>query len=186
MDHSDHVALIKGGIGSAGRVWADFGSGDGAFTLALAELLGPGGQITSVDKRAFSLRQQKRAMRAHYPDVEVQYLYADYTRPLDIPPLDGLIMANSLHFQRDKDPVLKLIRGYLQPWGRLILVEYNQDRGNTWVPYPLSFRTWQTVAQRNGFANTRLLARRPSRFMGEIYAALSDLNLPAADPDGAT
>jgi len=38
MDHKDHVNLLRNGITNAGGVWADFGSGQGAFTLALAEL----------------------------------------------------------------------------------------------------------------------------------------------------
>jgi ubiquinone/menaquinone biosynthesis C-methylase UbiE len=175
MDHADHVALIRNGIPKPGGVWADFGSGHGAFTLALAEILEPGGRIYSVDRQAAALHQQARVMRARFPDTKVKYLNADYTVRLDLPALDGAVMANTLHFQRDKDPVLTLIREYLQPWGRLILVEYNLDRGNTWVPYPLSYKTWQIMARRSGFSSTRLLAKRPSRFMGEIYSALSCL-----------
>ena len=90
-----------------------------------------------------------------------------------MPPLDGVVMANALHFQREKDRVVQLIHGYLRPSGRLILVEYNVDHGNPWVPYPLSYGTWETLTRRNGFANTRLLATRPSRFLGEIYSAVS-------------
>jgi ubiquinone/menaquinone biosynthesis C-methylase UbiE len=175
MDHTDHVALIKGGIPQPGGVWADFGSGNGAFTLALADILGPGSQIYSVDKNGASLNQQARAMQSRFPAVKMHYLTADYTYSLDLPAMDGVVMANTLHFQRDKDPVLGLIQSYLQPWGRLIVVEYNLDRGNTWVPYPFSFKKWQSIARRNGFKNTRLLARRPSRFMGEIYSAISVL-----------
>ena len=181
MDHADHVALIRGRITNASGAWADFGSGGGAFTLALAEILEPGSQIYSVDKNAVSLQRQARAMANRYPNIAVQYLNVDYTQPLDLPLLDGLIMANSLHFQRDKDAVLALIREYLQPWGRLIIVEYNLDQGNTWVPYPLSYRTWEIFAQKSGFASTQLLARRPSRFMGEIYSALSFLNRERKD-----
>ena len=82
-------------------------------------------------------------------------------------------MANSLHFQRDKDRVVGLVQGYLRPGGRLILVEYDTDRGNLWVPYPLAYETWHEVAQRNGLVGTTRLARRPSRFLGHIYSALS-------------
>jgi ubiquinone/menaquinone biosynthesis C-methylase UbiE len=149
------------------------GSGNGAFTLALAELIGPGGTIYSVDKNANALRQQARTMGSNYPDLTVYYLDRDYSQPFDLPPLNGVVMANSLHFQRQKDGVLQSIRRTLQPGGRLILVEYNVDRGNHWVPYPLSFGTWQALARRNGFVETRLLAKRSSRFLGGIYAALS-------------
>ena len=53
------------------------------------------------------------------------------------------------------------------------IVEYNVDLGNPWVPYPLSYSTWESAAQQLGFVNTALLARRPGRFLGEIYSALS-------------
>ena len=81
-------------------------------------------------------------------------------------------MANALHFVRKKDPVLQLVRSYLRPGGRLILVEYNADRGNSWVPYPLSYTTWEALARQNGFTSTQLLEKRPSRFLGEIYSAV--------------
>ncbi|HEX6777107.1 MAG TPA: methyltransferase [Ktedonobacterales bacterium] len=173
MQHQDHVALLRDGIVGPGGVWADLGSGTGAFTLALADLIGPTGEIYSVDKDRGSLKEQERAMRARFPAVTVHYLAADFSRSLELPPLDGVVMANSLHYQRDKDAVLQMVRGYLHPGGRLLLVEYNADRGNPWVPYPLSYSTWETVARRNGFAETKLLARVPSRFLNEMYSALS-------------
>lgn len=173
MQHEDHVALLRGGIAGPGGIWADLGSGTGAFTLALADLIGPTGEIYSVDKDRGSLKEQERAMRARFPGTTVHYLAADFSRKLELPPLDGVVMANSLHYQRDKDAALQLVRGYLRPGGRLLLVEYNADRGNPWVPYPLSYSTWETVARRNGFTDTRLLARVPSRFLNEMYSALS-------------
>ena len=84
-------------------------------------------------------------------------------------------MANALHFQRHKDGVLQLIHNYLKPGGRLILVEYNVDRGNFWVPYPLSYPTWEKLAAQNGFVGTRLLHTRPSSFLREIYSAVSQV-----------
>ncbi len=173
MNHEDHVRLLRGGVPEPGGVWADLGSGSGAFTLALADLLGPTGEIYSVDRDQGALREQERAMRARFPATTVHYLAADFTERLDLPPLDGVVMANSLHFQREKGPVLQLVRGYLKPGGRLILVEYNIDRGNTWVPYPLSYQTWEALARQHGFANTMLLARQPSRWLGEMFSALS-------------
>lgn len=172
MDHADHVALIAAGV-EPGGVWADLGSGTGAFTLALAELLGPAGVIYSIDRDAASLREQRRRMRARFPAVGVHYLIADFTAPLDLPPLDGIVVANALHFQRDHVAVVARLRGLLRPAGRLVLVEYDTDSGNRWVPYPLSYSTWQAIAADAGFTGTRRLASRPSRFLGAIYAALS-------------
>jgi len=173
MNHTDHVYLLRTGISERGGIWADLGSGEGAFTLALADLIGPDAVIYSVDQDSRALKEQERAMRARFPTVTVHYLNADFTRPLELPPLDGVVMANSLHFHRQKDSILERVHSYLKEGGRLLLVEYNTDRGNSWVPYPLSYATWETLARHNGFAETRLLATRPSRFLGEIYSATS-------------
>jgi len=165
------MRLLRDGVPAPGGVWADFGSGDGAFTLALADLLREGAQIYSVDRDARSLERQARSMALQFPSARVTYLRADYTRPLELPPLDGIVMANSLHFQRAKEGVLALARGYLRPGGRLLLVEYNADQGNIWVPYPLSYTTWERLAMACGFIQTRLLATTPSRFLRQIYSA---------------
>ncbi len=173
MDHHDHVNLLRAGIPGPGGVWAELGSGHGAFTLALADLLGPGAHIYSIDHDRDALRAQERAVHVRFPHAHVDYLHADYTQPLDLPPLDGLLMANSLHFQRDKDPVLQRVRGYLKPGGRFLLVEYNTDHGNAWVPYPLSYGTFEKLAKQNGFTGVRKIGAVPSSFLGEIYSALS-------------
>ena len=173
MKHSDHVRLLRKGVPGPGGVWADLGSGAGAFTLALADLLGETGHIYSVDKDRQALREQERAMQSLFPSITVEFLAADFTRPLALPPLDGIVMANSLHYVRDKRALLQRIHAYLKPGGRLLLVEYNVDRGNLWVPYPLSYPTWEGLARQNGFGDTQLLEKVPSRFLNEMYSALS-------------
>jgi ubiquinone/menaquinone biosynthesis C-methylase UbiE len=173
MDHNDHVFLLREGIPGPGGVWADLGSGTGAFTLALADTLGPQGEIYSIDKDRGSLSTQSRLFRERFPKYNILWKTADFTHPLDLPPLDGIVIANALHFQRAKEPVLQNIRNLLRLGGRLILVEYNVDHGNFWVPYPLSYTTWEILSQRAGFKETRLLATVPSHFLKEFYSALS-------------
>jgi SAM-dependent methyltransferase len=175
MNHQDYVNLLRGGITSPGGTWADFGSGAGAFTMALAELIGPAGIIYSVDKDQGALREQTRAMRAKFPDKAIFYRTADFAYPLEVPLLDGIIMANALHFiaPPQKPGVLGLLKSYLRPGGRFILVEYNVDHGNYWVPYPLSFKSWESLARQTGFAETVLLSTSPSRFLKEFYSAVS-------------
>lgn len=173
MNHHDHVDLLRNGIPGQGGTWADFGSGTGAFTLALADLLGPQGYIYSVDKDRGSLREQQRNMQANFPSARVEYIAADFTQRLDLPVLDGIVMANSLHFVRKKEPVLQMVRSYLRPGGHLLLVEYDTDHGNMWVPYPFTYTTWEKMARQQGFVETMLLARHPSRFLGGMFSAVS-------------
>lgn len=174
MNHQDHVHLLSRAIPKESPgPWADFGSGDGAFTLALRDLVGPHAEIYSVEKDMARLNQQRNNFSRQFPESNVHFLHADFTRPLDLPKLGGLVMANSLHYVRDKEPLLRQFRGYLQEQGRLVLVEYNTDDGNTWVPYPLSFETFRELAIRSGFSKPEQLARVPSRFLGEIYSAMA-------------
>lgn len=176
MDHQDHLALLKGGIPNKGGVWADFGSGRGAFTTALAELIGSSGLIFSIDKDRRALNAQSRLMAGKIPaqnSPNIQYIRQDYNSRINLPELDGIVMANSLHFQSQKEPILAQILSYLKPGGRFILVEYNVDQGNTWVPFPISYLTWEALAARMGLIGTRLLDRRPSHFLKEIYSASS-------------
>jgi len=91
--------------------------------------------------------------------------------------------------------VVTVAREALQSGGRLIVVEYDADRGNPWVPYPFSFETWQERSARAGLVGTRLIGRVPSRFLGAIYAAVSEAptrtqtatsGAPPTAPDEAT
>ena len=171
MDHTDHTNLLRGGIGSPGGVWADFGAGTGAFTLALADLLGPTAEIIAIDRNASRLRTNEQAMWARFPKTKARHLAVDFSQGLDLPALDGIVIANALHFVQEQAHVAELLRGYLGPAGRLLVVEYNTEHSNFAVPYPVPFSRWQTLAREAGFAHTEVLARRPSRFLREIYSA---------------
>ena len=174
MNHADHVALLAPGVTQGqGGTWADLGAGTGAFTLALADLIGPQGVIQAIDRDRAALAELRSAFVSAVPQAELRVKAADFTRRLDLTDLDGIVMANSLHFVEEKTRVLALVRGYLRRGGRLILVEYDSDRGNEWVPYPLSYETWKGVATDAGFVETRKLATVPSRFLRQIYSALS-------------
>ena len=174
MNHADHVALLAGGVKQGeGGTWADLGAGTGAFTLALADLIGPHGVIHAIDRDRAALAELRSVFVSSVPQAELRVRHADFTRPIELSDLDGVVMANSLHFVEDKAPVLALVRGYLKHGGRLLLVEYDSDRGNMWVPHPVTFETWSAIATDAGFLDTRRLAMVPSRFLRRIYSALS-------------
>jgi len=173
VDHADLVGLLRDGVNSRGGTWADLGAGEGAFTLALADLAGAGAHITAVDRDAGSLRRLGEAMGRRFPATGLDIVVADFSRPLKLHGLDGVVMANSLHFVRDKAPVLKSVSDLLRPGGSLLIVEYGADRGNPWVPHPFSFPTWERLAVEAGLEQTRLLKTIPSRFLGTLYSAAS-------------
>lgn len=183
MNHTDHVNLLRPANLTQGGVYADFGAGSGAFTLALREIVGLDATIYAVDKDKSSLRELENSHRARFNSTGgLILLPKDFSRPLDastgsaqrIPPLDGIVMANSLHFFKDKEKILRHVSGFLKPNGALILIEYNVDRGNLWVPHPLTLETFQSLAPKSGFTEPRLLAKAPSRFLKEFYSAVAN------------
>ena len=173
MNHADLVGLLRDGVDPKGGSWADLGAGEGAFTAALAELLGPGAHITAVDRDSGSLRTLGAEMGKRFPATRLDVFVADFSRPIALTDVDGIVMANSLHFIRDKRPVLARVKSMIRPGGRLIVVEYGSDRGNPWVPHPFSFGKWVQMATEAGFERTRQIGTVPSRYLGSIYSAIS-------------
>ncbi len=173
MDQADLVGLLRGGVDTKGGNWADLGAGEGAFTLALADLLGPGAHITAVDRDTGALRRLGAEVGRRFPTIRVETLVADFRKTLPLAGLDGVVMANSLHFVRDKEPVLAGVKAMLRPGGRLIVVEYGSDRGNPWVPHPFTYARWEQMAAQAGFERTRQLGAVPSRYLGSMYSAVT-------------
>jgi ubiquinone/menaquinone biosynthesis C-methylase UbiE len=172
MNHNDHVNLLRPAPLPQGGVYADFGAGSGAFTLALRELIGLDAVIYAVDKNQSSLRELENSHRARFNStLNLILLPKDFSHALDIPPLDGIVMANSLHFFKDKQKIFQHVREFLKPSGVLLTVEYNVDKGNMWVPHPLTFETYSRLIPRAGFTEPRLLAKTPSSFLNEFYSA---------------
>ena len=178
MNHADHVQLIAAGVERAGELWADFGAGSGAFTLALRDLAGPDVGLIAVDHDRAGLQTLRATMERHFPGTRLRLLEADMAGHLALPPLDGIVAANAIHYVPDQRALLRRWKEYLKPEGRLIVVEYDAETGNRWVPYPLSFASFGEIAWAAGFAAPVLLAARPSRWLGRIYSALA---FPAAE-----
>jgi len=176
MDHSDHVSLLRPAIATPtpGARWADIGAGDGAFTLALADLLGPGAHIVAVDRDGGALAANARSIAAALPGTHLTTLVTDFRTDLSaLPELDGLVAANSIHFvQRpEQRSVIAALAARLRPGGTFLVVEYDADSGNAWVPHPFSARSWPSLAEAASLVEPRIIGRVPSRFLGAIYSA---------------
>jgi SAM-dependent methyltransferase len=164
--------LLRPGIPGPGGLWADLGCGDGIFTAALHSLIQPGGAVYAVDKSRGVLDRLARNLGHDAPDALVRPVQADFTRPLSLPALDGVVMANALHFVRQKVPVVRQIAGFLKPGGRIIVIEYNTSRGNSWVPHPLDEDGFLALAREVGLRDPRILIKIPSTFSGEMYSGM--------------
>lgn len=172
MTPEDHLALISKAVRPPGGYWADLGSGSGAFTAALCELLGAGGRVCSVDRDARALRFQERELRARFPAVRLDFIPADFNDALPLSGLDGIVMANSLHFQRNACAVISHVSRCLAPGGSLVVIEYDIETPNPWVPFPLSFARLREPIACAGLPPPRLLDTRPSRYHGRVYSAV--------------
>jgi ubiquinone/menaquinone biosynthesis C-methylase UbiE len=176
VNHDDHVQLIETGLErNRGGVWADFGAGSGAFTLALRDIAGPDTAIIAADRDRASLQTLRATMEGRFPGTQLRLLEADIADRLTLPRLDGIIAANVIHYlpNRNQVTLLRQWKEYLQPEGRLIVVEYDSETGNSWVPYPMSYAAFRELAPAAGFMEPMLLGVRPSRWLASIYAALT-------------
>jgi len=174
MKHQAAVALLRSATGGAeGETWADLGAGTGTFTRALAEIIGPRGHVFAVDADEGALRVLRDRVSPGGEGPEVTVVRADITRPLALPPLDGVLMANVLHFVREGAALVSLAASYLRPGGRLVLVEYEGREPSRWVPYPVSIGRFGELAVGARLAPPEVVATRPSAFGGELYVSVA-------------
>lgn len=175
MEHSEMVALIRGGVPRAGGVWADLGAGTGNFTWALAGLIGPQGTIYALDRDGRAIAAQRARLAASPPGATVIPRQADVAGPLALPPLDGLLMANLLHFIGDQEGLLRRLAGQIRPGGRLLVVEYEQVLPIAWVPFPAPFARLAARVGAAGFGPLAQVGTRRSPSSGRVlYAAAAE------------
>ncbi len=174
MEHSEMVALIRGGVVTTKATWADLGAGTGNFTWALAALLDLEAVIYAIDRDARAIIAQGQRMLHDAPRATVIPRQADFTQRLDLPPLDGALLANSLHFIRDQRRVLASVVQLLRPGGRLLLVEYEVSDPIRWVPFPVPFHRFAALASELNLEPPQLLGQRRSPSSGIVlYAGLA-------------
>ncbi len=173
MNAEDAASLLATAVTARGGMWAEFGAGEGTFTRALAELLGPDSRIYAIDRQyvADALTRWTESLES-----TVIALRADFSRPLelhDIGPamLDGILLANALHFVRDAEVVLARLAGALKPGGAAVLIRYDRRAANRWVPYPIPISRLPALAHAAGLTPLEITATRPSAYGGQLYVA---------------
>lgn len=168
MELNEAIELIQyeGIAGPGASAWADLGCGSGLFSRALSGLLQAGSTVYAVDKEPVSLESNN--------GVTIKPLQLDFVaNDLPLQNLDGILMANSLHYVKDQHAFIKKAAACLKAGGSFLIIEYDTDKANPWVPYPLSYHTLLKLFHRAGYPNISRLHEHASIYgRANMYSAL--------------
>jgi len=162
----DHQKFKPAGIQS----WYDLGAGTGIFTIALAHVLEPGSKIVAVDNNLAALQNIPGSVN----NTNIKTIKQDFTlNDLPYHDFDGILMANSFHYVKDKTGFIQKIKMNLKPLHSFLVVEYDTERPNTWVPYPISFLSLKELFENAGYGSVIKLNERASRYNSNMmYSAM--------------
>jgi len=153
---------------SAPQVWLDLGCGTGLFTVALASYLPEGSKVIAIDRDENSLQQIPGTVN----NISIETMVADFIHDgLNVKEVDGVLMANSLHYVNDKKKFLGKLFPLLKIKALFLLVEYDRTKANHWVPYPLTINAAKDLFRSAGYLDFQLLNKIASVYGNEMYAA---------------
>ena len=169
MTLQEAIAFIRPGIQLPSGTWADIGAGTGLFSQALMHIL-KSGKVIAMDKSPHALHSI-----TPLPHIDYEILEGDFNVTLDLPSLDGILMANALHYAKDHQYVLKNVLEGLKDNGTFILIEYDTDiRNEPWVPNPVSLKHFMDLCGKVGLTQPELIGERASIYQdGSMYAVVS-------------
>ena len=163
--------LAESGVDALGpTTWADLGCGTGTFTLALADLLSAGSTIHAMDQDGSALRR----IPPEHKGVSITTHRGDFTNDTwPFANLDGILMANSLHYVDDQAAFIHSCERRMTVPRRFLIVEYDTDESSRWVPHPVSRKKLASLFSDAGYSSIAMLGSRPSVYRrAALYAAL--------------
>jgi hypothetical protein len=170
MELSTAIKLIEQGVDKSTprQTWADLGAGAGLFSQALASILNSGSVIHAIDKAPV------KKIKSPNASVEIRTEQIDFVNTsLNFDLFNGFLMANSIHYVEDKFLLIERLKKKMDAMGRIIIVEYDMDVSNAWVPYPIRFSKLVTFFQECEFSFIKKLHEVPSQYhKAMIYSAL--------------
>ena len=171
MTLQDAVTLIKNKniISGTTGAWANLGYSSELFTYVLAGLLSEESTIYAIDKQIASFSTNTSCKGA-----TIKLLELDFEKEtLPTKNLNGIMMANSLHFVKHKKDFLEEMKSCLKEHGYFLIVEYDTEIPNHWVPYPVSFLSLKNIFSDASFTSGSKINERPSAFnRGNLYSAM--------------
>ncbi len=152
-------------LGAAPQTWLDLGCGSGVFTQALAELLPPGSEVIGVDQRP------QRLPSGTDSGVRISFEQLNMENIGQLPsPIDGVLMANALHYVREQTAYLRQLEALMPRDPRFLFIEYDTNSGNPWIPYPIPWLSLPSL-----FPDTALIEQ-----IGQRASVYNRSNLYAA------
>ena len=98
-------------------------------------------------------------------------------QPWPFTDLDGILMANSLHYVENQAAFIRACESHMKPRRRFLIVEYDTSEASRWVPYPASQTKLTTLFERAGYSSVRLLGSRPSVYRrAPLYSVAIELS----------
>jgi ubiquinone/menaquinone biosynthesis C-methylase UbiE len=164
MQVSDAIHFIEPGFSGnkASEIWTDLGCGSGVFTKALATIMGSASTIYAVDKEVQRIKATEGSA------ATIKFIKCDFIHEtLPFSDLDGILMANALHYVNDKSSFIEKLKMHMKPKGRFIIVEYDTEKANTWVPYPINFDQLKDTFSRHGFDKIKKIGERKSIYRSD-------------------
>lgn len=146
------------------QLWADLGCGSGLFSQALASLLPQQSRILCIDTAGPGWEASETN------NVELEFIKADFTKyEFGNGKFDGFMMANSLHYIKNKPLLINRLVPALRPNGTIVIVEYDSESANFWVPYPITYEKLKGLFLNNNINKITRIGERPSRFGHMMY-----------------
>jgi hypothetical protein len=82
-------------------------------------------------------------------------------------------MANSLHYVEHQAAFIRACAARMKSSRHFLIVEYDTDAANRWVPYPVTLTSLTTLFNGAGYRSIKILRSRPSLYRrAPLYAAL--------------
>ncbi len=129
---SDPEKVISEMFVAQGMTVADFGSGAGFYTLALAKKVGPYGRVFAIDSNPEFLRRIKNeAVRSGLQNVEVVQgdLESRKGSGLVSASVDRIVIANTLFSMNNLDEIVLEAKRVLKHDGKVVVIDWNESYG---------------------------------------------------------
>jgi ubiquinone/menaquinone biosynthesis C-methylase UbiE len=170
-------ALLPGLLDHPEGIWVDAASGDGVFAEVLLELSRSTLIVIGIDLRRSAVENFNHAVCHANTAIALQ---ANLNSPLPIRPIDGILIANGLHFFDQSIQIRILDNCYraLKDSGSLVIVEYNTAESTGVVPFPIPIASIDGLIATCGFEPVNKTTRVDSTYLEEMYAILTKKKEP--------